>query len=143
MGHTDVQMGIRGFDLFCGAGGSSCGARAAGIEVVGGIDAWDQAAETFSLNFPDAEVFNRRIDELSAKAVAATVGPIDILLASPECTNHSVAKGAAARCERSKRTAFDVIRFAKVWQPRWIVVENVVSMQRWDAYGEWFRSLEW
>lgn len=132
---------MRVFDLFCGAGGSSFGASAAGIEIAGGIDSWAIAAETFALNFPQARVFNQRIDSLSATSIAREVGPIDILLASPECTNHSVAKGAAPRCEYSKRTAFDVIRFAKSWRPRWIVVENVVSMQKWEAYDKWYGRL--
>ena len=29
---------IRGIDIFCGAGGSSAGARAAGVEIVAGVD---------------------------------------------------------------------------------------------------------
>ena len=132
---------IRAFDLFCGAGGSSLGARLAGVKVVGGIDLWDKATETFKLNFPDAVVYNRPINRLAARQVAREVGPVELLLASPECTNHSVAKGAAPRCEDSRRTAFEVIRFAKAWRPRWVVVENVVSMQRWDSYGDWLRRL--
>lgn len=133
---------IRGFDLFCGAGGSSCGARQAGVDIVGGIDLWERATETFRLNFPEARVFKRPIDRLTARGVAREVGAIDLLLASPECTNHSVAKGAAPRDEDSRRTAFEVVRFAKAWTPRWIVVENVVSMQRWDAYPSWIAKLQ-
>ena len=133
---------IRAFDLFCGAGGSSCGASQAGVEIVGGIDLWERAVETFQLNFPEARVFKRPIDRLTARGVAREVGTIDLLLASPECTNHSVAKGAAPRDEDSRRTAFEVVRFAKAWTPRWIVVENVVSMQRWDAYPSWIAKLQ-
>lgn len=133
---------IRAFDLFCGAGGSSCGASQAGVEIAGGIDLWDKAVKTFEANYPGAVVFKRRADQLTAKEVARKVGPIDLLLASPECTNHSVAKGAVPRDETSRRTAFEVIRFAKAWKPRWVAVENVVTMQRWHAYGEWLRKLQ-
>jgi DNA (cytosine-5)-methyltransferase 1 len=69
------------------------------------------------------------------------VGPIDLLLASPECTNHSCAKGAGERCEESRRTAFQVTRFAKVLLPRWIVVENVVQMKAWRKYKKWLATL--
>lgn len=134
-------MQTRVFDLFCGAGGSSCGARLAGATPVGGVDLWPVATETFELNFPKARVFRRRIEYLSARKIREEVGPIELLLASPECTNHSVAKGAAERCEASRRTAFEVIRFAKAWRPRWVVVENVVSMQRWSAYSDWLNKL--
>lgn len=134
-------MTIRSFDLFCGAGGSSCGARMAGVEPVGGIDLWDTAADTFELNFPEATVYRRPIASLTARQVAREVGDIDLLLASPECTNHSVAKGNAERCEVSRRTAYEVIRFAKAWRPRWVVVENVGSMQRWHSYADWITKL--
>ena len=135
-------MMIRAFDLFCGAGGSSCGARMAGVEPIGGIDLWDTAVETFRLNFPAAAVYGRPIKSLSASQIVRAVGPVDLLIASPECTNHSVAKGSAPRDEDSRRTAFEVIRFAKAWRPRWIVVENVVSMQRWESYEDWHRKLK-
>lgn len=133
---------VRAFDLFCGAGGSSCGAQQAGAEIVGGIDLWETAADTYQLNYPAARVYRCPIDELDARRLARELGPIDLLLASPECTNHSVAKGAAPRDEASRRTAFDVLRFAEAWKPRWVVVENVVSMQRWHAYDEWLNRLK-
>jgi DNA (cytosine-5)-methyltransferase 1 len=133
---------IRTFDLFCGGGGSSCGARMAGATPVGGIDLWQTAINTFELNFPDALTWRRRIEGLSAKRISKAVGRIDLLLASPECTNHSVAKGNAPRCEISRRTAFEVIRFAKSMKPRWVIVENVVSMRRWQSYKEWFARLQ-
>ena len=57
-------------------------------------------------------------------------------MASPECTNHSVAKGNKPRCEKSKETALLVVRFAQAFKPRWVVVENVVSMQNWSKYAD-------
>jgi DNA (cytosine-5)-methyltransferase 1 len=113
----------------------------AGVEPVGGIDLWPIATKTYKLNFPKAKLYRRRINGLSAKQVAKQVGKVDLLLASPECTNHSVAKGAGPRCEDSRRTAFEVIRFAKAMGPRWIVIENVTSMRRWHAYDEWLQKL--
>ena len=44
-------MLIRGLDIFCGAGGSSAGARATGVEVVAGIDLCSIATQTFAANF--------------------------------------------------------------------------------------------
>ena len=135
-------MKIRTFDLFCGAGGCSCGARMAGVIPAGGIDSWTRAVETFALNFPGTKTFRQPITRLSASKIAREVGRIHLLLASPECTNHSVAKGNGDRCEDSRRTAYEVIRFAKAFRPRWIVVENVVSMQRWASYEDWLRKLQ-
>jgi DNA (cytosine-5)-methyltransferase 1 len=63
-------------------------------------------------------------------------------MASPECTNHSPAKGNAPRCELSKETAFQVIRFAEAFKPRWIVIENVINMAKWHRYSEFKAVLE-
>jgi DNA (cytosine-5)-methyltransferase 1 len=100
--------------MFCGCGGSSCGARMAGALPVAGLDRWDLAAQTYRLNFPDAVVYHTEAARLAADRVQKDAGPIHLLLASPECTSHSVAKGKAPRCEKSRETAFEVIRFARV-----------------------------
>ena len=65
-----------------------------------------------------------------------------MLLASPECTHHSVAKGNKPRSEKSKQLAYEVIRFAKQMQPRWIVVENVIQMRKWGCFPDWLSQLE-
>jgi DNA (cytosine-5)-methyltransferase 1 len=114
----------------------------AGVEPVGGIDIWKDAVDTYKLNFPDAKAYCSDIRKLSARQVAKEVGGIDILLASPECTSHSVARGNRKPCDSSRKTAFEVIRFARAMKPRWVVVENVVAMQRWDQYGNWLRRLQ-
>lgn len=132
---------IRALDLFCGAGGSSHGARRAGVEVVAGVDMWDVAAETYRRNFPDAEIYQGNIRDLSPVSIQRKVGKIDLILASPECTSHSCAKGAAPRCEDSRMTAFQVTRFAKAFKPRWIVIENVPHMQSWARYGDLLSQL--
>jgi DNA (cytosine-5)-methyltransferase 1 len=54
---ADETETIRALDIFCGAGGSSTGARMAGANVVGGIDLWSTAIETFQLNFPNAKTW--------------------------------------------------------------------------------------
>lgn len=132
---------IRCFDLYCGGGGSSRGAAMAGAKIIGGLDVWDLATKTFQLNFPLARVWNERAENVNPAHVAANVGRVDLLLASPECTSHSVAKGKAPRCEKSRETAFQVIRYAQVFKPRWIVVENVPRMTLWARFQEWLGGI--
>jgi len=57
-----------------------------------------------------------------------------MIIASPECTNHSPAKGAAPRCENSRLTSHYVLGFAKRLKPRWIVLENVVQLRTWNGF---------
>lgn len=104
--------------------------------MVGGFDAWDLAGQVYKDNFPDAHFFSGRLEDLKLATVAKKVGDIDLMLASPECTNHGPAKGNRPRCENSKNTAFQVTRVARALNPRWIVIENVSSMRKWDRYRE-------
>jgi len=133
---------IRFFDMFCGAGGSSHGAVMAGANPVAALDLWKLAAETYKLNFPDATVFQMSANSLSPTSVMEAVGKIDLLLASPECTSHSIARGNKPRCEKSRETAFEVVRFAKVLRPRWIIVENVIQMQKWHRFDKWHQAIK-
>lgn len=135
---------IKAIDLFCGAGGSSYGATRAGINVVAGFDIWDLAIKAYHTNFPDAKVYQNDLRSFSnddIKEVKSTLGKIDLILASPECTNHSKAKGAAERSEASKETAFEVLRFAEVVMPSWIIIENVVEFEFWNRYNDLINEL--
>jgi DNA (cytosine-5)-methyltransferase 1 len=97
-------MRLRVLDLFCGGGGSSWGARNARAEIVCAVDAWPVATETYKANFPGARVINATLDENSCSSLLGDVGAIDMILASPECTNHTCAKVTA----RATRTASEL-----------------------------------
>lgn len=126
-------MGFTFLDMFCGAGGSSWGARMAGGRLVGAIDEWSLAAETIKENHPETIVLNRRLGPTSRPS-GSLPSTVDLLLASPECTNHSCAKGAAPRSEDSRGTANYVLNYAQALSPRWIVIENVIQMRSWAGY---------
>jgi DNA (cytosine-5)-methyltransferase 1 len=125
---------MRTIDLFCGAGGSSYGARKAGAQIVAGFDMWNGAVLAYKNNFPEARLFEGDLRTFNPKTVKEQIGEIDLLIASPECTNHSLAKGNKERCEESKMTAFQVTRYAAEFNPKWIVIENVVEMQSWSEH---------
>lgn len=127
---------IRACDIFCGAGGSSAGAKSAGVSIVAGIDMCATATETFTANFPDAHVETSRLEEVDILNFKSLVGSIDILLASPECRSHTCARGSAPRDESSRATAMQVVEYARVLRPRWLILENVVHMRPWSRYEE-------
>ena len=132
---------IRAFDMFCGAGGSSAGARSAGVEIAAGVDMCAVAAGTFAANFPGALAIENHLEKLDLPSLKSSIGKVDILLASPECTNHTCAKGGAPRDEKSRATAMLVIGYAAALRPRWLVLENVIHMRPWLRYGELKRNL--
>jgi site-specific DNA-cytosine methylase len=83
------MSGLTITDLFCGAGGSGLGAAAAGYQLVIAANHWQLAIDTHATNFPDAEHDCADISQVNPRRYPAT----DVLWASPECTNHSQAKG--------------------------------------------------
>ena len=150
-------------DLFCGAGGSSIGAEKAGAELRLALNHWERAIETHATNFQHADHDCNDVAALTTAQIRR-YPHTDILLASPECTNHSLAKGARRRKpqaaslwedgpggdaeqDRSRATMFDVWRFAEQKQIaghpyKAIVVENVVDAWKWGPNddGQLFQS---
>ena len=85
---------IKTIDIFCGAGGSSYGARKAGANIVAGFDIWNPAVMTFKANFKKARVYHEDIRKLDPENIKKDIGEIDLILASPE----------SFCCERCQRT---------------------------------------
>lgn len=113
----------------------------AGVDVIAAVDAWELACATYRDNNLLARVYHNTCEELDPICIRSEVGQIDLILASPECTNHTCAKGNGKRSEASRDTAFQVSRFAKILKPRWIVIENVIQMRSWHRYDEFVAEL--
>ena len=128
-------------DLFCGAGLGARGAVNGGGEPLLGVDAWDLAVDTYQSNFPDAKVICGRIEELNPYELANLYKP-DVLLTSPECTSHSIARGAKPGCEKSRETAIGIVPWLEAMSPRWLIVENVSRMKKWDRHSELLDTIE-
>ena len=136
-------------DLFCGAGGSSLGAEHAGVELLMGANHWPKAIEVHQANFPNAGHDCADVSQVDPRRYPAT----NLLLASPECTNHSNAKGVSRKAqnpslfdsadlgaERSRATMWDVHRFVEQHRYEAVVVENVVDAARWIYWPSWWQA---
>jgi DNA (cytosine-5)-methyltransferase 1 len=135
-------MTFRAIDLFCGAGGSSWGAHSAGIKMIGAVDAWDVAARTYKDNFPTAKVVCGTLGENSRARTLPNIGRVDLIIASPECTHHSIARGAKPLDEESRKSGRFVLPFIRAMAPRWIVLENVPRMRSWSGFAEMVKQIE-
>jgi DNA (cytosine-5)-methyltransferase 1 len=139
-------------DQFCGAGGSSIGAVKAGAEVKLALNHWKLAVDTHNTNFPNTD---HDCADISA-ANPRRYGSTDILITSPECTNHSQAKGKARQAydadlfgnilidpedERSRATMWDVPRFAEYHDYRIVIVENVAEAAKWRLWDAWLKAM--
>ncbi|OBK92400.1 DNA methyltransferase [Mycobacterium sp. 1245499.0] len=141
-------------DLFCGAGGSSTGAVSVpGVTVRIASNHWDLAVETHNTNHPDADHLCADLSTVDPRRFPRT----DLLWASPECTNHSVAKGRKradaqpdlfgevlpdAAAERSRATMWDVPRFAEAHRYQAVIVENVVDAWHWEPFRAWLMAMD-
>lgn len=137
-------MGLRGIDLFCGAGGGSWGAAAAGVRMVGAVDEWALATATYADNFPSARksVVTATLSDRTGAEILPGIGRVDLLIASPECTHHSLARGSRPKDDSSRRSGWFVTKFIEDLAPEFIVLENVAMMRHWEGYDELYRTLE-
>lgn len=136
-------------DLFAGAGGSSEGARQAGATVRWAANHWPLAVEVHRRNHPTTHHECQDLHECDWSVVSDTVGPIDVVLASPACQGHSKAStagGTGARASAPKHdadrsTAWAVVSCLEVVRPPVAVVENVVELRDWVLYRSWLGAL--
>jgi DNA (cytosine-5)-methyltransferase 1 len=133
---------MKGIDLFSGGGCGSAGARHAGLTMVGAADAWDIAADTYGDNFPTATVVNAKLTDRSGPKIFGRIGRVDMLIASPECTHHSIARGNRPVDQESQRSGWYVMNFIRELDPRWIVLENVTPMRNWPGFDDLIATLK-
>jgi DNA (cytosine-5)-methyltransferase 1 len=129
---------VRAVDLFCGGGGTSqglvqaCEAAGASVDLVA-VNHWERAVETHAANHPHARHYCARIDSLDPREVCPR--GLDLLVASPECTHHSRARGGKPKNDQSRASGWDVLRWCELLLPRAVLLENVVEWQDWGPLG--------
>lgn len=129
-------------DLYCGAGLGARGAHDAGATPILSVDFWSLATQTYKANFPDAQVITAPVESPAALAAAAGISAVDVLLTSPECTSHSIARGSREGCEKSRETAINILPWVNMLSPRWVIVENVSRMRQWKRHDELTTTLK-
>jgi len=148
---------LRAADLFCGAGGFTTGAVQSGcVDVVLAVNHWRTAIYTHQENHPETRHICAKIDDIDPRH-DRTLPELDMLLASPECTHHSIARGGRPICDQKRATPWHVIIWAETKRPKWVIVENVREFRDWGPidnngrpiksqkgkiFRQWVKSLE-
>jgi DNA (cytosine-5)-methyltransferase 1 len=136
-------------DLFCGAGGTSTGViravKAMGAEVkLVCLNHWPLAIETHQANHPEAMHY---IEDI-AKADPVKLVPwgwLDLLMASPECTHFSRARGGKPVNNQSRINPWAIIEWLKKLDVTTVLIENVPEFRTWgpvDADGQPFKEMQ-
>ena len=145
-------------DMFCGAGGSTEGMLAGAselkvkIEPTVGLNHWQRAIDTYRANWPDTLLECTDISACDPRRYPST----SIMLTSPECTNHTLAKGKKRiktlldyykqgildpGANRSRATMWDVPRFAEYHNYDIIITENVIDAYHWVMFDAWLKAM--
>ncbi len=117
-------------DLFCGAGGLSCGFERAGFDVLLGIDNDAKALETFERNHNGAKSMCGDITEITYKnhIVPLLNGKkIDVIIGGPPCQGFSLSGPRNFNDPRNK-LYLSYIRLVEEIQPKAFVIENVPGL---------------
>jgi len=122
-------------DMFCGAGGESCGIKQAAdnanIDIsMYAINHWEQAIETHKINFPTAEHICRDVQDINPSEVIEG-REVALLWASPACTHFSVARGGKPCDNQSRITPFTILDWLDKLTVDRVIIENVPEFQSW------------
>ncbi|MDX3365300.1 DNA cytosine methyltransferase [Streptomyces sp. ME02-6987-2C] len=147
-------MSITFTDMYAGAGGSSTGLVNAGLELKLAANHWQVAVDTHCANHPDAEHLCAEMEYYDMRRLPRT----DILWASPICTEISPAGGRPRTkgqvddeewkalpdkaFQRTRATAFEVIRAVTIHRYKAVLVENVIEFATdWDLFDWWLAGM--
>lgn len=142
-----MRAAIKAADLFCGAGGTSAGLLDACLELnrelkLVAVNHWEVAIQTHTRNHPMAQHYCANLDQVNPLKVAPS-RRLDILVASPECTHHSIARGGRPINEQSRASAWVVMKWIQELLIDNILIENVREFADWgplDSRGRPMKS---
>jgi DNA (cytosine-5)-methyltransferase 1 len=143
-------------DLLCGAGGSSTGCARAlndlGLEMeLVCVNHWPIAIETHTKNHPLARHYCQDIATVRPHLLVPE-GYLDLLMASPTCTHHSVARGGKPTSDQQRSDPWHIITWLTELRVKRLIIENVWEFIGWGPVdlrtgkpikarkGEYFRA---
>ena len=137
---------VKAADLFCGAGGTSTGLALACAELGLGlsllaVNHWQVAIDTHSQNHPNVEHYCTDINTTDPRKLVPS-GRLDLLVASPECTHHSIARGGKPINDQSRASAWRIVEWASQIEIKNLLIENVKEFQTWGPIGANGRPLK-
>ncbi len=135
-------------DLFAGAGGMDEGLLKA-IHTLGlqlrnhvVINHWPIAIQTQQRNHPHVRSLCTGLEAVDPRVVVPG-GHLHLLIAAPECTHHSTARGGRPMNDQSRASAWLVLRWIELLKIDHLLLENVPEFRSWgplDAKGRPIKS---
>ena len=130
-------------DLFSGCGGLTLGLKKAGFRVLAGIESDELAARTYNANHPKVRVWKQDIRDVSAKGIMRELGlergELDLLAGCPPCQGFSTLRtrnGANKNRDARNGLVHEMVRFARAFRPKAIMMENVPRLIRHKPFKD-------
>jgi DNA (cytosine-5)-methyltransferase 1 len=131
-------------DLFAGAGGATQGLADAGFDVLAAVESDPVAAESYRANHRSVLVTEEDIRDVDPEALRLALGldrgALTLLKACPPCQGYSSIGTGHADDPRNDLVG-EVWRFARVFQPRIVLIENVPGLARDERLPRLIRQL--
>ncbi|KAI1341229.1 S-adenosyl-L-methionine-dependent methyltransferase [Xylariaceae sp. FL0016] len=127
-------------DMFCGAGGASCGARKAGFHVKMGCDMAKAACATYRAAFPEATLFEMDIADF-INYIPDENFRVDVLHISPPCQYWSPAHTIEGKNDEANIAVLFCCHFlVKKLRPRILTVEQTFGILH-PRFEHYFNAL--
>jgi DNA (cytosine-5)-methyltransferase 1 len=114
-------------DLFCGAGGASCGIDAAGFDLKAAIDTDKDALDTHARNL-DGYTINHDLTDVQTDILPTSATTPDYVHGSPPCQGFSTANDNRDADDARNSMVFSFINWIDTLQPKVVTMENVTGM---------------
>ncbi len=134
---------MRAIDLFCGAGGLTCGLRKAGIDVTLGVDV-DPACEYPYTTNNDAEFLLESVENVSGDRLNERFADAEIRLLAgcAPCQTFSTYNRKACPTDGRWWLALEFARLVEETSPELVTMENVPGLRKQGVFEQFVRKLE-
>jgi len=129
-------MSYTGIDLFAGGGGTTLGAKGAGVNIIWAANHKKAVVEAHEMNHPETDHACQDLQQ----ADWSQVPKHDILFASPCCQGHSDASGLRKKtiyAYLSRSTAWAVVSCLEAHRSPVAIIENIERFLDWALFPAW------
>ncbi len=117
-------------DLFCGCGGFSYGLEKSGLNIIGSIDIWDKAIESYKINMPNHKALCKDLTKYTPQEFHNEIGvdtTIDIIVGGIPCQAFSMA-GKRDKNDPRNSLFIEYVKYLDYFKPKSFLIENVIGM---------------
>ena len=141
-------MALKAIDLFCGAGGLTCGLRQAGIDVVAGFDLDEKCKFAYESN-NKAKFIQKKIQDVKAEDLNIEYGTCEakVLVGCAPCqpfSSHTKKynKGNSTPTDERWFLINDYLRLVKEVKPDIVSMENVPNLAKQEIFHSFVNKLK-